>query len=55
MKDKPEKLVLKPLNFADDIVRGSNGRKCAVFQYCSDTLFVNLNECGGAWSPLFVG
>ena len=21
----------------------------------SDTLFVNLNECGGAWSPLLVG
>ena len=28
----PNKLVLESLNFADDIVRGDNGRKRAVFE-----------------------
>ena len=29
---KPNKLVLEPLNFADDIDRGGRGRKRAVFK-----------------------
>ena len=31
-KSKPDKLVLEPLNFADDIVRGGNCRRRAVFK-----------------------
>ena len=41
--------------FADDIVRGNNCRKRAIFENWSDALFVNLDQCGWAWSPLFVG
>ena len=40
---RPNKLVLEPLNFADDIVRGSNCRKRAVFKNWSDALFINLD------------
>ena len=40
---KPNKLVLESLNFADDIVRGSNCRKRTIFKNWSDTSFINLN------------
>ena len=40
---KPNKFVLEPLNFADDVVRDGDGRKRAVFRNWSDTLFVNLD------------
>ena len=43
MQGKPNKFILEPLNFADDMVRGCNGRKRAVFKNWSDTLFVNLD------------
>ena len=39
---KPNKLVLEPLNFADDIVRGGNCRKRAVVKNWPDALFINL-------------
>ena len=42
-KGKPNKFVLELLNFADDIVRGDNGRKRAVFKNWSDALFINLD------------
>ena len=38
------KLVLEPLNFAGDIVRGGNCRKRAVLKNRSDTLFINLDN-----------
>ena len=37
------KLVLELLNFADDIVRGGNCRKRAVFKNWLDALLVNLD------------
>ena len=40
---KPNKLVLEPLNFADDINRGGDSRKRALFKDCSDALFINLD------------
>ena len=44
MQGKPNKFILELLNFADDVVRGCNGRKrAAVFENWSDTLFVNLD------------
>ena len=43
MKGKPNKLVFESLNFADDIVRGGNGQKKAVFKNRSDALFINLD------------
>ena len=42
-KGNPNKLVLEPLNFADDIVQDGNGRKRAVFKNRSDALFINLD------------
>ena len=54
MEGKPEKLVLEPLNFADDIVRGGNCRKSAVLKNRSDTLFINLGYGGWARSPFFM-
>ena len=42
-KRKPNKPVLEPLNFADDIVRGGNCRKRAIFKNWSDALFINLD------------
>ena len=54
-KGKPDKLVLEPLNFADDMVRGGNCRKGAVFENWSDALFINLYLGGWARSPIFVG
>ena len=47
MKGKPDKLVLEPLNFADDIVRDGNCRKRAIFKNWSDTLFINLVKVDG--------
>ena len=52
---KPNKLVWDPLNFADDIVRGCNCQKRAIFKNWSDALFINLDEGGWARSPFFVG
>ena len=43
---KPNKLVLEPLNFADDMVRGDDGRKRAVFKTRSEALFINLDWGG---------
>ena len=43
MQGKPNKFVLEPLNFADDVVRDGDGRKTAIFKNWSDTLFVNLD------------
>ena len=37
-----DKLVLEPLNFADDRVRCCYGRKGAIFENLPDTLFVSL-------------
>ena len=48
MESKPNKLVLEPLNFADDMVEG------AVFKNRSDALFVNLDKSGWARSSPFV-
>ena len=39
MKGKPNKFVLKPSNFADDIVQGRNCRKRAVIENRSDKRF----------------
>ena len=50
MKGKPDKFVLEPLNFADDIIRGGNCRKRAVLKNRSDTLFIKLNYGGWARS-----
>ena len=47
MKGKPNKFVLEPLNFADDIVRGDNCQKRAVLKNRSDALFINLNMVNG--------
>ena len=55
MKGKSNKFVLEPLNFADDIVRGDNSQKRAVFKNWSDTVFINLDLGGWARSSLFVG
>ena len=54
MKDKLNKFVLGPLNFADDIVRGGNCRKTALLKNGLDTLFINLDY--GSWtrSPFFI-
>ena len=52
---KPNKLVLEPLNFVDDIVLGGNGQKRAVFKYWSGALFINLDKGGCARSPFFLG
>ena len=49
-----DKLVLEPLNFADDIVRGGNCGKRVVFKNTSDTLFINLDYGGWARSPVFM-
>ena len=54
MKGKPNKFVLEPLNFADDIVRGDNCRKRAILKNRSDALFINLNYGGQARSPFFI-
>ena len=43
LKGKSEKLVLEPLNFADDIVQSGNRRKRAVFKKMSGALFINLD------------
>ena len=54
MKGKPNKFVLEPLNFADDIDRGDNCRKRAVLKNRLDALFINLNYGGRARSPFFI-
>ena len=54
MQGKSDKLVLEPLNFADDHVRHCYGRKGAIFENWPDTLFVNLQYGGRAWSPFFI-
>ena len=51
MKGKPNKFLLEPLNFADDVVRGSNCQKRAVLKNWSDALFINLDNSGWARSP----
>ena len=38
---------MEPLNFVDDMVRGGNCRKRAVFKNWSDTLFINLDQVDG--------
>ena len=43
MQGKPYKFILELLNFADDVVRGSDGQKRAIFENWSHTLFVNLD------------
>ena len=40
---KPDKLVVEPLNFADDMVRSGNCQKRAVFKNWSDALSINLD------------
>ena len=52
--DNPNKIVLDPLNFADDIVQSGNRRKTAILKNWSDTLFVDLNYEGWARSPFSV-
>ena len=54
MKGKPNKFVLESLNFADDIVRGGNGQKKAVFKNRSAALVINLDKAGWARSPLLL-
>ena len=42
-KGKPNKFVLEPLNFADDIIRSDNGQNRAVLKIWSDALFIDLD------------
>ena len=48
MEGKPNKFVLVPLNFADDVVRGGNRRNRAVLKNRSDALFADLDYGGKA-------
>ena len=50
----PGEFVLEPLNFADDVVRGSNCRKRAVLKNKSDALFIDLDYGGRGRSPFLV-
>ena len=45
MEGKPNEFVLKPLNFADDIVRGSD----CIFKNGLDTLFVDVDYGHHFW------
>ena len=54
MQGKPDKFVLEPLNFADDIVRADNCRKRAMLKNRSDASFINLDYGGCAKSPFFI-
>ena len=54
MEGKPNEFVLKPLNFAEDIVRGGGCQKRAVLKNRSDGLFTYLYHGGWARSPLLV-
>ena len=54
MEGKPNEFVLKPLNFANDIVRGGNCRKRVILKNRSDTLFINLDYGGWARSPFLI-
>ena len=54
MEGKPNEFVAKSLNFTDDIVRGGDCQKRAVFKNGSDLLFVDLDYGGWAGSPVLV-
>ena len=46
MEGKLNKIVLEPLNFADDVVRGGHCRNRAILKNKSNALFVDLDYGG---------
>ena len=51
---EPNERVLDSLYFCDDSFRNSYGRNNPIFEYWSYTLFVDLQNGCGNWTPLFV-
>ena len=47
-------LMKDSLHFGDDSFRNSYGRNNTIFEYWSHTLFVDLQNSCGTWTPLFV-
>ena len=54
MEGKQNEFVLEALNFADDVVRGSNCRKRAILKNRLNALFVDLDYGEWARSPFLV-